>query len=653
ATGVFNIRVLKPAPCSLSVTLEILSFDESQKPLSFSIDVKAASAEQPFYKPVDKSSKNLDEHILGSQSSLQKKDLTNTGSLREYKLQQLNKNKALQNLSFARTQRSKHRRAIRIKGSRTALASGLIVGIIAAGLAISVSNPKIATRVAYSLERDARKILPESDLIKAVRSRNALEVKGLLDNGADANVRDKSGKPALLLAADLNDLSSVSFLLRAGADPTLDSGNGRSVMHQLAIEGQARVLERIVKLGLPIEVPGGSQGCWTPLAAAIAYEKKEIVELLARYGASFDPQPGCATGPLDIAEGLPKIQAQLARITVERMESVMELGGTGKASGNPLFKDQVIIDHGQKIAGLTPIKGNTTIFADFAGGVERAVRDKNLNKLRELIEERPEGVDLAHIRLEHSENFDGKRLNLVDFVALERQWEMTKHLVSAGLRPSIQAIHFSIDHSTDRRYQGLLAHLLQNGADPNAIYQNYTPLMRAAALNRDHEVRTLLAAGADPKIKNEDQQVAAYFAALAGNHELQEMLVLAAYESDYDTLLMGLSWRDTYLSIKDKLGECRELANDFLACKLKSNRWLELSPVNIVLQFDQLADQALVAIQVDSFLINDPDQARFVFDKTVEKIEKILPASQKGFVNRQETQGIPLFEGLMETTQMA
>ncbi len=557
----------------------------------------------------------------------------------------------------SRVQRSRQRRAAKVRGNRTALASGLIVGVIAAGMAITVANPDVATRVVFSLERDARKMLPESDLIKAVRARNSLEVKGLLETGTDPNVRDKYGKPALLIAANLGDLTTLSFLIKGGADVSIDSGDGRSIMHRLAIEGQMKALERLLKLGAPSEVPGGAQGCWTPIAAAIAYEQREVVEVLANYGASLDPSPGCATGPLDVADGLPKIQAQLDRILITRTESSLELGPESEINNqyanNYSPKRIQKLEAGQKLAGIIPSGAGSALLADFAGAVERAVRNGNVTKLRELIEERPEGVILDHIQLDRPDSFGNNRLNLVDFVALENQWDMTNALVAAGLQPSIRALHFSIDHANDQRYRGLLEHLLQNGSNPDSVYDDYTPLMRAAALNRTSEIRTLLAAGADPRTKNKQGQNAAYFASLSGNLEMQEILVLSAYESDYHHLMLGLSWRDTYDSLKSKLGKCQELANEFVACKLNANKWLEMSPVNVILQFDKTIDSKLVALQIDSYLLDNPEQARFAFDRTLSKISAALPDQQKSFVNRQETEGIPLFQALLPEVQMA
>ncbi len=71
----------------------------------------------------------------------------------------------------------------------------------------------------------------------------------------------------------------------------------------------------------------------------------------------------------------------------------------------------------------------------------------------------------------------------------------------------------------------LVSLLLEKGADVNAASPNgSTPLMMAAQYGSEDSVKLLLAAGADPKRRNQRDLKASDFARLAGRETLAESL---------------------------------------------------------------------------------------------------------------------------------
>ncbi|XHS77277.1 ankyrin repeat domain-containing protein [Burkholderiaceae bacterium UC74_6] len=88
-------------------------------------------------------------------------------------------------------------------------------------------------------------------------------------------------------------------------------------------------------------------------------------------------------------------------------------------------------------------------------------------------------------------------------------------------RPGWTPLHYAAS-GTD---EGVSDWLLQQGADINARAPNgSTPLMMAAKYGPYDLAPKLLAAGADPKLRNEQGLTAADFAQAAGRDELQKLL---------------------------------------------------------------------------------------------------------------------------------
>jgi ankyrin repeat protein len=88
-------------------------------------------------------------------------------------------------------------------------------------------------------------------------------------------------------------------------------------------------------------------------------------------------------------------------------------------------------------------------------------------------------------------------------------------------RPGWTPLHYAAS-GTD---EGVSEWLLRQGADINARAPNgNTPLMMAAKYGPYDLAKKLLAAGADPKLRNEQGLGAADFAQAAGRDELQKLL---------------------------------------------------------------------------------------------------------------------------------
>ena len=106
----------------------------------------------------------------------------------------------------------------------------------------------------------------------------------LLENGADVNHADGSGKTHLYWKVDLGNIVLARQLIENGADvnnyPRAGYGPSTTVMGQAAEKCPTATVEYLLKAGASPTNGSGRKG--TPLERA---RNEEIKELLKRYGA--------------------------------------------------------------------------------------------------------------------------------------------------------------------------------------------------------------------------------------------------------------------------------------------------------------------------------------------------------------------------------
>ena len=86
-------------------------------------------------------------------------------------------------------------------------------------------------------------------LFEAAREGSAQEVKGLLQQGAAINARNRFGNTALLLAVRANKKEIAKTLLSAGADVTINNLNNISVVAAAAFNKDVELAEALISPG--------------------------------------------------------------------------------------------------------------------------------------------------------------------------------------------------------------------------------------------------------------------------------------------------------------------------------------------------------------------------------------------------------------------
>src|SRR5262249_925084 len=86
-------------------------------------------------------------------------------------------------------------------------------------------------------------------LVDAVRNQDHQQIRALLNQHLDVNVRSGDGSTALLWAAHWNDLETANLLIRAGADANAANDLRMTPLSQACTNGSAPFVDLLLKAG--------------------------------------------------------------------------------------------------------------------------------------------------------------------------------------------------------------------------------------------------------------------------------------------------------------------------------------------------------------------------------------------------------------------
>lgn len=135
-----------------------------------------------------------------------------------------------------------------------------------------------------------------NNLMIAASKGYTVEIKRLIDKGADINTETPEGATALIFAVSNNQLSSVLALLEY--NPILDKVTlgFETPLLIAAKNGNFEITEALIRAGADMEFTDNNGA--SPLHYAAAYGYLDIVDLFLYYGASPDVQTDEGTTPL-------------------------------------------------------------------------------------------------------------------------------------------------------------------------------------------------------------------------------------------------------------------------------------------------------------------------------------------------------------------
>jgi ankyrin repeat protein len=123
-------------------------------------------------------------------------------------------------------------------------------------------------------------------LVEAARHRDQQQLRSLLNQHADVNLRSDDGSTALLWAAHWNDLETAELLIRAGADANAANDFRMTPLSQACTNGSAGLVELLLKAGANPNTPVATGE--TPLMTCARSGSADAVRMLVARGADVN-----------------------------------------------------------------------------------------------------------------------------------------------------------------------------------------------------------------------------------------------------------------------------------------------------------------------------------------------------------------------------
>jgi hypothetical protein len=124
---------------------------------------------------------------------------------------------------------------------------------------------------------------PEYKFIQSAKLGDAEAIESMLNSGFSPNVKNRSGRTALMEAASVGQGEIVKLLLQRGADTNAQDKDGRTALMRAAITGQTDIAQLLVARQADVNIK--SRNGETALSLARDKSHPETVEFLEMAGA--------------------------------------------------------------------------------------------------------------------------------------------------------------------------------------------------------------------------------------------------------------------------------------------------------------------------------------------------------------------------------
>ncbi|VEN57461.1 unnamed protein product [Callosobruchus maculatus] len=289
----------------------------------------------------------------------------------------------------------------------------------------------------------------ECRLLEAAKSGDLEQVRRLVAaHPHSVNCRDLDGRHStpLHFAAGYNRVAVVEFLLGQGADVHAKDKGGLVPLHNACSYGHYEVTELLVKHGASVNV--ADLWKFTPLHEAAAKGKYEIVKLLLKHGADPSKKNRDGATPLDLVR-----------------------------------------DSDQDVADL--LRGNAALLD--------AAKKGNLARVQRLVT--PENINCRDAQ--------GRNSTPLHLAAGYNNVEVAEFLLEHGADVNAQDKGglIPLHNASSYGHLDIAALLIKHNTVVNATDKwGFTPLHEAAQKGRTQLCALLLAHGADPFLKNQENQ---------------------------------------------------------------------------------------------------------------------------------------------------
>ena len=362
--------------------------------------------------------------------------------------------------------------------------SMLLVVFLASSLSCSESESPVTESLQWNPPPNTRAPTPEEFLHPAVASNDVIEVRRLLESGADPNMVPWAKDPALIVAVRSGNSQMVEVLLEAGANPDAQEFVGDSALIVAIRSGNSQMVQRLLQSGANPD----AQDVFGDSALLVALELgySGIVEALIRAGS----EPDRATMEDHFGPGWMRYPGSL-----DLVKALLEGGmspDTNDFIGNPLLVNAVVAQEPVLVQMLLDAGANPNAKDVFgSSALARAVSYEHVFRL-DLTKVEPA---LYHGTLGGHENF-----RLFAYAATPRWRGRIPEDVRDGASVDtallialvIQKERIHADLRSEYDVEAAIPVLLELGADPNGL------LITAARRGDRRIILRLLELGTNP-----------------------------------------------------------------------------------------------------------------------------------------------------------
>ncbi|MEN6386913.1 MAG: ankyrin repeat domain-containing protein [Phycisphaerales bacterium] len=370
---------------------------------------------------------------------------------------------------------------------------------IAIILGIFLSSSFVFGENVVSEENNMHAYLPDCEVIKCLRKGNLTELEELLKTGANINCQDKYGSTALMIAAE-DYAEAVPLLIKYGADLNIVDHQGFTALMEAAKETDLTSLKYLIEAGADLEKKDFDmqqtvliRTCWFN-----GEKPKSVIALLLKSGANVNAKDGY--GETALMHNLALTDGNSLGLL---MEHGADLNIADDYSRNALTiaASECSVNTIKKLIGYKPDLNHKD--KDGRNAIFFATGNKNIEAIDVFVKA---GVDISAI--------DNKGWNALLYAALGQKLDAVKKLVELGLdinstdKSGRTFFNLMAERGLDykwpaKSYIDMVDGFMKLGADINKSDQNgVTPLMYAAAYGNYRAFEVLINAGADGSSKD-------------------------------------------------------------------------------------------------------------------------------------------------------
>ena len=295
-------------------------------------------------------------------------------------------------------------------------------------------------------------------LMLASQNGNTQIVKLLLKENADANIQNVEGVTALILASQNGNTQIVKLLFKENADANIQNKKGLTALMLASKNGHTQIVELLLKENADVNIQNVEEV--TALMLAIENEHSEVVEYLLQSKAD------------------PYIVAYIEEIEMTALLLAV-LGGNRDIVKVLIDKSKLTTDEIEKTIVLSCLYGESTLVTLLSNKLPHLTNDQ-----RELLDSCVKG-DLGTVVMKTLDSPDTPLvLGLTPLMVTSSRGhdDIVEVLIQAGADVNKQESYYgltSLYFAVTGQFTSIVEMLLENGANPNVIAMNKTPLDKA------------------------------------------------------------------------------------------------------------------------------------------------------------------------------